>query len=331
MVAVAASVLAPVAIARQADGAGPAAQTHGCSVSLTPADATDEWQAAARSVEDRLRRTEAGGDCGALGIEVAGPHALVAFTTLDGRQTVRPVESPAEIGPLVDALLVTIPARQPQGGERPPAGTPAVDRVPPQPAATAARIVVNGAAGVRLSSPGGFASPSIGASAGVLAGAWELSAFGRFDPTYAVLLGGAPAAFKMNRYAVGVAASRRVALGAVAVPIGLSTGVAVTSETASGTTNGGPTGDGQASGGPTGNVDSNAGQASLIHASAAEPLVGAFAGIVYPRRSHVRIRSDLAGEIVPSHIGRTLGLDPALLPLSWWSASASVGVEWEVP
>jgi hypothetical protein len=65
--------------------------------------------------------------------------------------------------------------------------------------------------------------------------------------------------------------------------------------------------------------------------SKAEPRVGAYVGILFPRRSRFHVRSELSVDVVASRIGRSLSIDPALPALPWWSVLASVGAEWEVP
>jgi hypothetical protein len=314
-----------IASAGRAQGAAGKDVKAACPVSIFPSDAAEGWRAAARTAEERLQRAGADGDCGSLAIQVAGGRASVLFTTRDGRQTVRPLDSPDEVGPLVDALLVTLPDEHDPAVEQPPippSKVTFVDRAPAQPAGTPARIALHAAAGGRVSSPGGFASPSFSAGAGVLVGAWELSAFGVWDPAHVLIGGGAPTGFSMSRYAVGVAVGRRVPVGGVSVAFGVGTGVAVTSEAAA-DVNG--TGGGQTGGGQTGGGQTGGGQNGGL--SQAEPLVAAYGGLVYPRRSPVRLRSELSAEV----IGRTTVIDPALPTLPWWSGSASLGVEWEMP
>ncbi len=301
---------------------------------MTPADAPGAWREAARAEQERLRSLTAHVDCGAIGIEVAGEHGFVAFTTRDGRQAIRPLRSPDEIGPLVEALLVTLPAETGASDVAEPPTAPTsstpVDRAPPQPVPTTARFVLHAEGGGRVSSPGSFASPSIGASAGALVGAWDLSAFGRWDPAYVLGAGAAPQGFAMSRYAVGVTAGRRAALGGTSFLFGLSTGIAVTSESWA-DPNGQSTGTqpmgSQGTGGPTGNQNNG----TAGGGSAAEPLAGVYVGVVFPRRSPLRLRSELSAEAVASRIGRTLSIDPVLPSLPWWSASASVGIEWALP
>lgn len=308
-------------------------------MSVTPGNAPEAWREAARATQERLQSVAASSDCGAIGIEVAGDRAFVAFTTRDGRQAVRALRSPDEIGPLVDALLVTLPAQPPEPAtaEAPVAATSSapVDRVdhPPTPTTDPpVRVVLRADGGGRVGSPGGFTSPSVSAGAGTIIRAWELAVFGQWDPTaYVLTPGETPRGFAMSRYAVGVAAGRRAALGPVSFVFGLSTAIAVTNESSADTneqSTGGQSVGNQATGGLTGNGQSASAEGRR---STAEPLAGAYVGVVYPRRSPLRLRSELSAEAVASRIGRSLSLDPSLPSLPWWSASASIGVEWVVP
>jgi hypothetical protein len=286
-----------------------------CAITLTPDEASKEWRAAVASLRADLRH-EADGDCRAIAIDVSADPAFVVLTTQDGRQAVRRIDSPEDLRPLVDALLVTLPAPSTSDaiastGQHPEtAAAPPIDHA--QSAADKAMyLVVQADGGARVSAPGGFASPSFGARLGAVFGRWELACTGQWDPAHTLLSGGTPAGFSMSRYAVGVAAGRRLLLGESTIALGLTTAVAVVSEV--GIDNGGP------SAGQTGG------------ATSAEPLVGAYVAFVWPHRSSLRFRSELSGDAVASRLGKTLVMDPSLPALPWWSATTTLGVEWVVP
>jgi hypothetical protein len=289
-----------------------------CLVSVVPAEAEERWQDAARALEARLKNVAREIDCSAVTLEVAKERAFLVFTTRDGRQAVRQLQSPDELGPIVDALLVTLPPAPPAPPAPAVATEPApsssvtgapLERppVPPLASSAGAHVVFQLLAGGRVGESGGFVSPTFGLRGGVLAGAWEFTAFGQWDPVHA-MVAGAPAGFSMSRYAVGVQAGRRAAVAASALAFGATTSIAVTNEV-------GQDGGGGSSGGP----------------SAAEPLVGAYLALVYPRSSRLRVRPELAADVVATRVGHTYSIDPALPALPWWSASASIGIEWEVP
>ncbi|MDP9151096.1 MAG: hypothetical protein M3O36_14285, partial [Myxococcota bacterium] len=171
-------------------------------------------------------------------------------------------------------------------------------------------VVLRGSAGARLgvALPGPtFGSPSFGAGAGVLVGPWEVSAFGTVDPAYAL----APplAGFTMLRFAVGVAIGRRAGLGPVFVDFGVSAMGAISY----------PDG---------GNGSSSESTVQLNSPGDPEPLMGLYAGFAYPRRSPLRLRTELSTDLV---IYRSVLARQSQPQLPQWSTTASVGAEWEVP
>jgi hypothetical protein len=312
---------ATIIVAWPAPAAGATAAESDCTVTLEPGDVSSEWRNAARVAQEHLRGGGTG-DCRALTIAVAGDHASILFTTGDGRRTLRSIETPSDLAPLVDALVVTWPredaararvAPAPPAAPEPPAPTEE-DHASAPTSGGSIRLAFRGGAGTRISSPGAFASPSFGVGAGFVVGAWEVSTFGVLDPLHALLASPRPTGFTMSRYAVGVAVGRRLIVGAAAIAVGLSTSVAVTQEAGpdSGNNSGAQLGDAQAGG-----------------ASTAEPLAATYVGFVYPRGSSIRLRPELSAEIVASRIGRTLTIDPALPPLPWWNGAATLAIEWE--
>ena len=121
-------------------------------------------------------------------ILIAGDHAFLVYVTRDGRQTVRPLASPEDVEPLAAALGVTVAME----GTAPPLDEAPRDRVRPAPAvvrspASKAGFVLEGTIGGRVSSPAGFASPSLALGVGLQLGAWELLLRGTWDPAYAML------------------------------------------------------------------------------------------------------------------------------------------------
>jgi hypothetical protein len=87
--------------------------------------AVDPWQDAARGLAGRAR---AGGDCASVRVVVEGNGARLVFATLDGRQAVRYVAAPAELGPALSALGETGVSEVSVG----PASPPVVRAQPPR-------------------------------------------------------------------------------------------------------------------------------------------------------------------------------------------------------
>jgi hypothetical protein len=308
-----------------------------CVVSVVPADSSATWRAVAAELARRLDAIAvASKDCASVSVHVTGDRtAVVVFATRDGRHAVRHIASPTDLVPVVEALAITIPPafdRSPPVVDQP---APSVDVSPPreQPLAAApsatpppaiplredARVLLGARGGGRLASPGAFVAPTFGVSGAIAAGRWDLGIFGQWDPTN-IVLGGAPNGFQMSSLGVGVSIGRREPLGRVAaLVVGGSLAASITS--ASGATANAGT---NASGEGQGTGDGAGGS------TRAEPRAGAYAGIVFPPRSRVRLRAELAADVVASRIGRSLTIDPALPALPWWSLMASIGAEWEV-
>lgn len=308
-----ASALAPAALA-SADS-----RSEGnCAVSISPDRAGAPWRSAVDALGARLRGgDQVGLDCRAIAIWLETGGAVLVFTTRDGRQALRRLQSPEELGPVVDALRVTLqplppPPRAPPS---PPAVAPAPAEAPiAAPASSMAAVFLQLTAGTRISGPGSFASPSLAARAGVVLRNWELTAFAQWDPLYGLVEGGAPPGFAMSRYAAGVGMGRRVALAGTQVGLGVITSVAVVREYGR-----------EDEPVPEGTSTSLSGQ------SGAEPTVGAYLGLVWPRRSELRARAELSADAVVARVDRPLTLDASLPSLPWWSTLLTIGMEWEVP
>jgi hypothetical protein len=325
-----ATALAVVAHAQAAHAAksdaepDPAGAVGSCAVSLIPADASDAWKESSRELELRLRAMRpAASDCSAVEVHVTENHAAVlVFTTRDGRQAVRKIGSPSDLVPVAEMLAVTVPSSVP--GPVTPIAAASVEHAPQPPpalpASEGAHVLLGVRGGGRLSSPGGFASPSIAVSAAVAVGRWELGVAGQLDPATVLLGGGAPNGFQLSSFGVGASVGRREPVGPLALVAGGTLGVAIMNEAGATATAGpGATGEGQGTGeGASGS-------------SRAEPRAGGYVGIVFPRRSSLRFRSELSGDVVASRIGRARIIDPALPALPWWSVTASIGAEWELP
>ena len=61
--------------------------------------------------------------------------------------------------------------------------------------------------------------------------------------------------------------------------------------------------------------------------SRAEGRLGAYVGAVVPRRGEAHFRAELAGEIVPNHIGQTPESATGQPLMPWWATTLTVGVE----
>lgn len=281
-----------------------------CRVNVAQEDVPVAWRSAVAAIRARLRDAGGDADCRAVAIVVEHDGALVFLTTRDGRQALRRLDSPDELAPVLDALLVTLPPRKASSGlsalsrlsNGPPSSIPAHLERRPLPLGSASSAVFFAlTAGGRLSAPSGFASPSFSVRAGAVVGSWELAAFGQWDPAHVLLDGAAPPEFSMSRYDAGVFVGRRVPAGETSLAFGATTSVALISES------------------------------GAEDAFAEEPLIGAYAAVLWPARARIRGRAELSADGAVTRVGRPLRIDSSLPPLPWWSAAASAGVEWEVP
>jgi hypothetical protein len=317
----------PAAIAQAAADGTP----QRCEVVLGSADADSAWKDAVREAQGRLDAAAGEADCGHVDVRTDGRQWVIVFTTRDGRHAERPVLTPGQLAAIVEAMAMTLP--NPAQTDPPPVlptptpadVAPATVRAPAASEASKVHVLIQGFGGVRFGSPASFgasgavASPSFSVGIGLSVGPWELGVFGQSEPTYVLVAKAAPQSFAMSSYGVGVRSGYRHAVGSFDAVAGVAASLVVTNETSQdigGTTSSGSGG----GGGPTGGVTPYP-----------EPRVGLFAAAVLPRHARVRFRPELAFDAVASRIGNTTySLDKGVLPpLPWWSASASIGIEWE--
>jgi hypothetical protein len=258
------------------------------------------------------------GDCADVVLEVEGEVATLTFTTTDGRRAVRVLHDPAELAPILDALLVTLPERPapssgPQGGriapERPPLN-PAKVGAPPPP--TPIHALVSALVGGRLAGPGTFIAPTVNLGAGVGLSRWEFEVTAQWSPTYALLADDQSGPAGLASIGAGLAAGRRTPLGRdVALVTGVTLSAAAEHE-------GWHTADPAT--GNTLHQDTDRGQA----------LVGAYAATVFPTSGRTRFRSSLAADVDATHLGDNGAPVRGVPALPWWGLTLALGVESEV-
>lgn len=323
---------------------GPSIASAGteCTVRLFPPGADEAWRLAAKDVEDAAHALPSGStDCAEIAIEVAKDRASVTLVTRDGRRAVRPVGSPRELAPTVEALFVTLPAPTPASSGTPPP----VDATPPReepasPPAAAPTLpavdrtlpnafMIGASVGGRLGLPGAFASPGIAAHAGGHVGHWELAIRGEWNPISSVLGSGVPPGFRSTQFLFGLSGGRREQIGTVPIAFGLFGGAGHFAWTSP------STGQTEQQGGSEGNVDENTGNnednqdAALIEGSKLEPRAGLYAGTWFPRIGSLRVRPEILLDVVVSRLGRTLATESGVA-LPWWSLAIAVGVEGDI-
>jgi hypothetical protein len=248
---------------------------------------------------------------------VAGGATLL-FVAADGRRAERALAAPAELVPSVQALSASAPALERDTvAERPePANTEKAKNTPARTRSSADELPVQydaaagPDAGPYASSPvfgaalgfrtgaDNLISPTIGATAALLLGPWELGLLGRFEGKY-VDNGGEDneARPETSGIALGVTTGRRETLGSFALRGGGALIIADVREENNGEDGGG------------------------------EARVGLYAGSVWPKDGWLALRLDLSAELVPYNIGRSEqnALGNASLP--WWAIGVAVGPE----
>ncbi len=303
---------------------GRAADAETCVLRLEPAGASPEWRKAADDARARLGKSD-GADCREIVVHVALDGAVVEFATSDGRRAVRHVGQPSELGATIDALLVTLPgatdssteARSPP--EEPPKTIAPVFKLaapnpPDRPPSTSASSEDDRAShlrgaltlGARMGWPGRRSSPVLQAAAALGVHRWELGIFAQWEPEYGVPSGTLPAGIHMSAVAAGVSVARREPLGRwLALVAGVQLGGAIVEEE----------GDEQPDG---------------LGGTQAEVRAGLTLGLVTTPKSALRFRTTLAFELVPSRLGRSPGLDPALPMPPVYGLTLLLGVEGDV-
>jgi hypothetical protein len=283
-----------------------------CAIHAAPELADPRWDTSARALERRLGVAAVPGDCSAVELRPRGGHVELVFATRDGRQAVRELADPAEMEPVVDALLVSLApapeplATAPSSSPIPPAPTHFEAPVPmPTPATQTSAILLGGALGARAG--GGLITPTVGAFGTLGSGHWELAVTGQWESSYESLSGEDEAhAWSASGLAAGVGLGRREHVSAqLDLRAGLSlAGAFLHQETH---------------------------HVRPEHwLTRADGRVGAYAGAVILRRSPVRIRADVAVDFAPGSSGYPAAA-PDIPRLPSWATSFALGAETNGP
>jgi len=274
-----------------------------CRVEISPPGYAD-WRAAALALEAAM----APGDCAEVRVELTDGRARVTFATRDGRRAERELSDPSELGPAVDALRVTYvvpdrPAARAFGAaddETPPdiraPNIASLSRWPATPAPEHTSVAV----GLKLGFRGGdrLVSPTIELFTLLGVGAWDLGIFLRSEPHYRNTEPNATQP-KTQGGSLGVTVGRRKPLGAAALIAGGGIGLAGFHQ-----------------------------EGSYVRG---EGRLGAYVGVVLPRRARTRLRAGLGAEVSMTHLGSS-ETDADGTPLvPWLAILLSVAVEYGAP
>lgn len=273
----------------------------------------EAWSVAARELEASLARRRDQTDCARIYVHVDGDRGVVVFWTKDGRSAAREIDDPTELAATVTALDTTSSLLHDETETSAPPRTPS----PPSPlspererpsapievrtAETTSRpSVVGGAlAGGRVGA-GGLATPVLDLFAALNLDDWQIGVLGRGEPHYVNVVE-RDAQPRSAGLGAGVMAARRVPLGAnVLLLAGASAVVAAVHEDRS----------------------RKDGGANATHA---DGRLGAFLGLVLPRRAATRFRTNLTFEVMPPRAVERSAEGLALSP--WWGLALLAGVE----
>jgi hypothetical protein len=256
------------------------------------------WQGAAATTAAVLAN-EAGRHCASVSVETTAAGAVLRLTTRDGRLAVRQLHDPVELLPAVQAL--TVPATEPrEGPEREPA---VLTRNEPRELEGAARRdpyanrpIVGAALGFRIGADR-LITPTISASLSLLQAPIELGILARFEAHYVNTRGGNQNRPDTSGLAFGAHFGVRQPVAPLALRGGLLLLVVALRE------------DNKEQGGR------------------AEARFGGYFGAVWPAQGKLRLRTDIAIDLVPYNVGRseTNALGESSLP--WWGVGFSLGLE----
>lgn len=315
-----------------------------------------KWVAAVQALEGRdgVR----GADCRRIEVVVVRGAATLTYVTRDGRSAVRSLRGPSELEPTVLALGVTTPEPERLGGtdgrtrprevspsprsgdpqdprpERPPlrlasTSNPESDvgdsgaQVTPSSLPSDSKVMFGFGTGLRSGTR--LLSPLITGTAALAIQDWELAVQGRYEAHYMYLKdehadGSDPERERPGTAGLGagVMVGRRQPLGNTLLVGGALVNVTSLHDGVDDEDDEAPTDEAT----KKANGESN---------GRAEARVGAYAGFVFPRRSSVRFRSELAAEVVPHSIGASETRSDGIPMMPWWAVCFTLGMEFGRP
>jgi len=270
-----------------------AARAQDCRVESAGAQ-TPAWQTATESLAGFALSDR---DCLRVRIVIEGEGARVLFTTPDGRSAERFVAAPSELRATVEALRVQGPA-----ATTPQASEPAAAQTPAAPIAATPSPAPSSGLGLALlggfrGGPESLLSPLIIGELSLSFGILELGASLAAEIQYFDVTGSHDPARQGSAAALGLHAGVRQPVGSVALRAGARIAFASLL---------------------TVNSDSQACQVGMMcfipehDERASEWRLGAYAGIVVPRASTLRLRADVAADLItPTAPSQEVALTPS--------------------
>jgi hypothetical protein len=281
------------------------AETGECRISLGGAPG-EGWTLAVRELE---HSGSVPADCAVITIEASGEGARLVLETRDGRRAERRLDHPDELVPALRALGVGAAGDGTSSSSAPdtpsaaaavapaPIGVDAAATSSPEPPPRQGARAVFALLGGMRGGVGNLVSPALGGSAALELDRWELGVNLVLELQYFDLDGGEPPS---SGGSVGVSVGRREPLANFDLLFGARTAIAALNDESK--------------------VDDG-------ERGYAEVRVGTYLGGAWPRTGRVRLRADVATDIVPH---RALGSAGTRIA-PWLGASVLVGVEFNGP
>jgi hypothetical protein len=262
------------------------------------------WQEAVSRARVSLA-AGASANCSSITVEVVAAGAVVRLTAPDGRLAVRDLHEPTELVPLLQALTVEGPDARSESAKTDEAAAARVKDQTVSDEPTAARVATNpystrplisASVGFRLGADR-LITPTAGGTISILNGQLEVGLLARYEAHYVSSSGDNEGRPETSGFALGAQVGAHRELERVALRAGLIGLVAALRE----------------------DRDRQAGRA--------EARLGGYVGGTWPSRGKLRLRTDLALEIVPYNLGHseTNALGASSLP--WWACGFSIGME----
>lgn len=288
-----------------------------CPVTVVP-PGTPGWEAAAQDARQRLQAPAATPlDCASIrAVVLPSGAARLEFTTTEGRRAERQLQAPEELGPAIEALLVTVapvaePSPQKVMAAAPPKATPPEDsstqsaQTPGPRVGVRPHLLIGGGLGTRVTFGHKYAAPGGALRATGVFDRWELGVSGEWDVLFARLKGKTPAGFAMSALVVGALFGRRERLGHFELSYGLDLGIGSVASSA----------------------DPQPGLAANRSVDASQQRVGLYAGGRYPRAATTRVTLDVNCDAALSGLRPTATSAAALPPFARYGVGLWLGVE----
>jgi hypothetical protein len=286
-------------------GLGLVGHVRACPIEVVGTDRA-RWLDAAAVATAALSGDDGRG-CASVVVEAAPGGAVLRLAARDGRLAVRELREPVELLPAVEALTVPIsePSDTPERPRSPQrdrslASARAPERAQPERANArdpyASRPLLGAAFGFRVGADR-LVTPTLGGSLSLLQGPLELGVLARYEAHYVNSTGGNEDRPETS----GLAFGTQFGVHRVVAPVALRGGllllvVALREEKGA-------------------------------QRGRAEARIGGYLGGAWPAQGKLRVRCDLALDVVPYNVGRseTNALGESSLP--WWGFGFSLGLE----